>query len=250
MDRDKTNARTPKILLVDDNEMNRSLAHLMLEKANSTCDMVASGGEAVKKLSEENYDIVFMDCQMPGMDGFQATEAIRKLSKKKQPYIIAMTANPLNGDLDRYLSAGMDDYLSKPINYNELELMIEKYGTNCIFGDEGSDDMADSWFGMDFMEEGIKEFKEKNGFDDEIAGKLYNDYVNQIPKMVSLMEAALAESNLAELARIAHQLKGSSGMLRIKKMADICLALEMAGKKEDKVESSEIIEKIKWLYDL
>lgn len=250
MDNKKALSKRPDILLVDDNEMNRSLVLLMLEKSCYICDMAVGGQEAVTILSEKDYDIVFMDCQMPGMDGFQATQAIRKLEKHKRPYIIAMTANPLNGDMDRYLSAGMDDYLSKPISQNELISMIEKYWTECIFEDEGSDDMADAWFGMDFMEEGIKEFKEKNGFDDEIAGKLYSDYINQIPKMIGMMEVALAESNLQELSRIAHQLKGSSGMLRIKKMADICLALEMAGKNDDKEESREIVEKIKWLYEL
>ena len=114
----------------------------------------------------------------------------------------------------------------------------------------GGIEMIDSWYGMDFMEEGMKEFMEKNGFDETIARKLYTDYVNQIPLMISSMEMALAESNMENLSKLAHQLKGSSGMLRITKMAETCAILEMAVKNSDRVQSSEVIEKIKWLYDL
>lgn len=249
---DKKMRQAPNILLVEDNMMNQQVIQLMLEKKNYTCDIAINGKEALKMVGEGSYDIIFMDCQMPVMDGFQATMEIRQLvNLEKMPHIIAMTANALSGDKQKCLSAGMTDYLPKPTSIDGLISMVEKYWLKRSESEsKGCIEMVDSWYGMDFMEEGMKEFMEKNGFDENIARKLYTDYVNQLPQMLNSMEMALAESNLENLSKLAHQLKGSSGMLRIAKVAEMCAILEMAAKKSDKVQVSEVIEKIKWLYDL
>ena len=120
------NALKPKILLVEDNEMNRKIVISMLKSRDMTCDVALNGSEALKAVSEKDYDIVFMDCQMPVMDGYESTSKIRLLEgDKKHTTIIAMTANAMEGDSEKCIEAGMDDYISKPINFDIMFNMIE-----------------------------------------------------------------------------------------------------------------------------
>ncbi len=109
-----------KILVVDDNEVNRVLASGLLRKLGLTPDLAKEGADAVNRVREGNYDIIFMDMQMPVMDGITATLAIRQLNLTLQPYIIALTANAYESDRERCLQAGMDDFLAKPFRADEL----------------------------------------------------------------------------------------------------------------------------------
>jgi len=116
-----------RILLVDDNEINRTVAELMLESVGVEIVMAEDGRQAVDKLADQSFDLVFMDCQMPVMDGYEASQAIRQFknpSKRDVP-IVAMTANAMKGDKEACLAAGMDDYISKPV---EAQLLYELMG--------------------------------------------------------------------------------------------------------------------------
>ena len=117
------------VLLVDDNEINRMVAQLMLDTVGAHVVMAEDGREAVDRLMESEFDLVFMDCQMPVMDGYEASRAIRQLenAQKRQVPIIAMTANAMKGDRDMCLDAGMDDYISKPVDAQELYELMEKW---------------------------------------------------------------------------------------------------------------------------
>lgn len=115
------------ILLVEDNAVNQKVATKLLEKMGYVTDLAANGLEAVDSLKRQNYDLVFMDVQMPEMDGEEATKEIRSgFPENRQPWIVAMTANALDGDRERYLSIGMDDYISKPINVSELQNVLKQ----------------------------------------------------------------------------------------------------------------------------
>ena len=119
-----------KILVVEDNFVNQKVARAMIEKIGHRVDTVGNGLEALKALEQIPYDLVLMDCQMPEMDGFEATQVIRSQTNTKLPHqipIIAMTANALSGDKDRCLKAGMDDYISKPVNIQTLSKMLQKW---------------------------------------------------------------------------------------------------------------------------
>jgi CheY-like chemotaxis protein len=114
-----------RILLAEDNAINQMVARLMLKHAGFNVDLAKDGSEAVEAHSSNPYDVILMDCQMPGMDGWEATSRIRQL-KQPQPFIIAVTANALVGDRERCLAAGMDDYLAKPFTAERLVMIVRK----------------------------------------------------------------------------------------------------------------------------
>jgi len=116
-----------KVLLVEDYPPNRQMAKSMLTKMGCDVELASNGEEALEQLKTNQYDLVFMDCQMPEMDGFQTTGEIRKHDYGRQTIIIAMTANALQGDREKCLEAGMNDYISKPIRSEELDHVLTKY---------------------------------------------------------------------------------------------------------------------------
>ncbi|MCA9945748.1 MAG: response regulator, partial [Anaerolineales bacterium] len=110
-----------RILLAEDNKINQKVALRMLERLGYRADVAGNGLEVIEAILQRPYDVILMDIQMPEMDGVKATVHIREqLLSNKQPYIIAMTANALAGDREKYLDQGMDDYVSKPVRVNEL----------------------------------------------------------------------------------------------------------------------------------
>jgi CheY-like chemotaxis protein/HPt (histidine-containing phosphotransfer) domain-containing protein len=116
-----------KVLLAEDNEVNIEIALDMLKGLGLSVDCAANGREAVEAVQKQAYDLIFMDCQMPEMDGFEATQLIRQTARSAQPIIIAMTAYAMEGDKERCLAVGMDDYLPKPVTFSKLSELAEKY---------------------------------------------------------------------------------------------------------------------------
>ena len=119
-----------KLLLVEDNKVNQMVCLRILSRMDLSADLACNGAEALEMIDQDDYDIILMDCQMPVMDGFQATRHLRELpgAKSRIP-VIAITANALAGDRQKCLHAGMSDYLSKPIKVDELKTLIEKWSS-------------------------------------------------------------------------------------------------------------------------
>ena len=122
-----------RILLAEDNAVNQKLALRLLDQMGYRADVASNGLEAVESVQRQSYDLVLMDVQMPEMDGLDATRAIRKIADLRQPRVIAMTANAMQGDREMCIAAGMDDYVSKPIRVQELvEALLRSKGVGVV----------------------------------------------------------------------------------------------------------------------
>jgi CheY-like chemotaxis protein len=120
-------AKAKLLLLAEDNPVNQTVALRQLKKLGYEADLASDGADAVRLFQQREYDLILMDCQMPKMDGFEATRQIREIAKGRPTVrIVAMTANAMRGDRERCLEAGMDDYITKPVRLDELKAAIEK----------------------------------------------------------------------------------------------------------------------------
>ena len=122
-----TKSKPFRLLLVEDNVVNQKVALHILERLGYRADVAGNGLEVLDALTRQAYDVVLMDVQMPELDGLEATRAIRQQwPAAKQPRIIAMTANAMQGDRERCLEAGMDDYIAKPVRIEDLSAALER----------------------------------------------------------------------------------------------------------------------------
>ncbi len=119
-----------QILIAEDNDVNRILIRKIFEKLNLTYDVAVNGYQAFEAFNNKFYDIVFMDIEMPGMDGFEVTKKLREKYKDQhqKPFIIALTANSLSGERERSMDLGMNEYLSKPFSAADVQRMVDKAG--------------------------------------------------------------------------------------------------------------------------
>ena len=115
--------------MAEDNLVNQKLASLLFKKLNYSIDIVSNGREAVEAAVNGSYDLVFMDIQMPHLDGVEASQEIKLKMGDNAPKIVALTANAMQGDKERYIQAGMDHYIAKPISIHDLSNFIDQYVT-------------------------------------------------------------------------------------------------------------------------
>jgi CheY-like chemotaxis protein len=119
----------PRVLLAEDNLVNQELGKLVLESLDCEVDVVCNGREAVEAVFTKEYDLVLMDCQMPELDGYEATVIIRKRESERtvenrRIYIVALTANAMDGDREHCIAAGMDDYVAKPFKPHQIQTLL------------------------------------------------------------------------------------------------------------------------------
>jgi PAS domain S-box-containing protein len=231
-----------KVLLVEDNSINQMVASRMLQRIGYNTDIASNGKEAVEAVESINYDLVFMDISMPEMDGLTACSIIRSNKKlKKQPIIIAMTANAMSGDRENYLKIGMDDYISKPVNLDELRKIINKWSDKIIndnnFETRKSDD---SEIELKFIEEKKISFLQdlKSDADLEFFKEMLDIYIREIPKNIEFIRNSIFQNNADHLRFYVHKLKGSSLTLGIECVLDDFKILEDMALENDISEES------------
>lgn len=215
------------ILVAEDNEMNRKIIDKILKRENIRCDMVGNGEQALKKLMDRDYDLVLMDCNMPVMDGYEASRTIRKIDGKKGKVpIIAMTANAMQGDREKCIEAGMNDYISKPIEVQRLMEIIREHG------EADSYNRGDTLNDIEFLSynQVVGLIQEEIGFSREDAEEILQDFIKSLPNYIDSMEKAIDEEDFKKLNCIAHSLKGSSGNLRVKNISKKAVELEAEAK--------------------
>jgi CheY-like chemotaxis protein len=190
--------------------------------------------DAVAMVSRNHYDIVFMDCNMPDMNGFEATEEIRRLEgSKKHTVIVALTANAIKGFQERCLVAGMDDYLSKPIRSGTLQEVVMRWAIpsrRLSFRlpeppvDEGDcRTVTNNVFDAARLQKMLRMFK-KTGKD--FVPTVVEPYLENVEKHIPALYAAVEEKNLSGVYETAHFLLGGSRNLGLQKLSEICTALQ------------------------
>ncbi|AOT71733.1 PAS domain S-box protein [Geosporobacter ferrireducens] len=192
-----------KVLLVEDSITNRRMMQKTLEKNGMRCDCAENGQEALEKMKKIKYDIILMDCQMPIMDGYTATKEIRKKEKPgEHSLIIALTANALRGDREKCLKAGMDDYISKPIDINQLFNKINGYlKMEKTILEVQKQEYTDPLYRL----------TEEIGFEREEAREFLLDYIEEtINATLSEIEAVQREQKDPSIEKYIHGLKGTS----------------------------------------
>lgn len=211
------------VLVVEDNNLNLMFLITALEKLHMVCDTASNGELAVKKAAENCYDLILMDCQLPVMDGYTASEKIRNLTTPNgRVPIIALTANATPEDKSRCLQAGMNDYLAKPINLNDLCQKIVK----------AADPVSESHLNAARYDRAVDSLIREMHFTAREARRIINEFYLMIPDYLQNMELAYRKQDRIEIATLAHQLKGITCNLRLRELQTASTRLETAAKEE------------------
>ncbi|MGA7986845.1 MAG: response regulator [Candidatus Dormiibacterota bacterium] len=226
-----------RVLVVDDNPVNQRVSLRMIEKMGHSVDVAANGIGALAALDRVRYDAVFMDCQMPEMDGFEATREIRRRegSERHTP-IIAMTAGAMSGDEEKCLEAGMDAYLSKPVTAGALAAMVAKW-TGAPASTEAANPailgVLDQTYVSGLRELGADEFD-----------KLIRLFLRDGASRVTGLRTAQSINDTSAMARIAHSLRGSASSFGAGALAARCGELQARATSAGAAEDARLIDSV------
>jgi signal transduction histidine kinase/DNA-binding response OmpR family regulator/HPt (histidine-containing phosphotransfer) domain-containing protein len=235
--------RARRVLLAEDNPVNVEVARAMLESLELRVDCARNGEEALHAVRDGHYDCVLMDCQMPVMDGFAATAAIRRDEREagrgRELPIIAITANALQGDREACLAAGMDDYLSKPFSQQDLAAVIGRWMALPLAATVHHDDepprlpresvevIQRDVINRSALEK-IRMLSRERG--DALVQKVINAYVDDTPQQLSTLRRAIDGMDTGDVRRIAHTLKSASANVGAEALAALCKEMEHLGR--------------------
>ncbi|WP_367325983.1 response regulator [Streptomyces sp. HUAS ZL42] len=210
------------LLLVEDNDINQMVAQGILSRLGYSADIATDGIHALHMTQENSYQAVLMDCQMPRMDGYDATRELRRREQDSGQHlpVIAMTASALAEDRDRCLAAGMDDYISKPVSADELEQALARWvhptGPPADVEDLGAS-----------IEQRLDELRGAGTpAENELVDRLVDHFLTRAPEMTGALFHALDRHDTRDIAKLAHSLKGAAGNLGAQSLADCCQELE------------------------
>jgi len=208
-----------RILVAEDHPVNQRLVLLLLAKLGHSADLVSDGVEAVAAVRRRDYDVVLMDVQMPELDGLTATREIRARLGDRQPRIIAVTANALHGDREACLAAGMDDYLTKPLEKSDLARALSRRPRP-----DPAPDPDPAPTVLDPT--AIANLRELVGDDPKALSGLVEDYLTETPPLLDALRAAVARGDAGQAHRATHTLKSIGATFGAMAMADLCRRAE------------------------
>ncbi len=235
LDQRQAAASPLQILLCDDNSINQKVAARILQQLGYKPDIVANGREALDALDKNNYDLIFMDVMMPEMDGLEATREIRSRQKNALAknyhspiVIIAMTAQAMQGDREKCLAAGMDDYLAKPIRPGDVSNMIAKWSKKsprAAAPAAAATPQAAAELPVD-----MDRLTELAGGDQDTLRELIDLFNAQTTRQLSQLEAAVQAGKIEEVRHLAHSCKGASATMGMAPLAAVFFELEKMGR--------------------
>jgi len=240
--------RRLRILLAEDNVTNQQVALAILKKLGFRADAVANGKEAIKALETIPYDLVLMDVQMPEMDGFEATREIRKREEQlkgendmelsafgfrhsprpRRIPIVAMTAHAMKGDREKCLERGMDDYVSKPVEPQELVEAIERQVAGSVRAAESTAAVKKPRREKEAFNRSA--LLDRLGGDEEVSKKIIAVFMKDIPGQLEELKQGLSHKDASVVERQAHRIKGASANVGAQALRDVAFETEMAGR--------------------
>jgi signal transduction histidine kinase/DNA-binding response OmpR family regulator/ligand-binding sensor domain-containing protein/HPt (histidine-containing phosphotransfer) domain-containing protein len=240
-----------RILMAEDNRVNQLVATGLLQKMGHTVAIANNGKEALALLATRSFDLVLMDIQMPEMDGIEATRRIREDESRTSNHmsIIAMTAHAMKGDRERCLAAGMDGYISKPINASKLELEIATVHTTHkpVTPEDATKETFHSrnkilpvpvvtWDRLRLLE--------NLGGDDGLLREVIDVFLKEVPRQLAELRLALLERDAKMMAKTAHSLKGAVGYFEVPEISQEALALEEKGRLSEWSGTAELLDSL------
>jgi two-component system, sensor histidine kinase and response regulator len=243
-----------RILLVEDHVVNQRVALKMLERLGYRADLVANGREALETLTRGHYDVVLMDCQMPEMDGYEAAREIRRrIGDTRSVVIIGLTAHALEGDRQKCLDAGMDDYLGKPVMPEDLGTTLARWldregpaaPTPALHpaapaaGDGGADDGASDAPPVDPAALQSLALAADDG--EDFLGELIRVFLQDLDTRLAAMKSGLQAGDASCVLQAAHALKGSGGHFGAKPLMSLCREIEFHARSGRVSEAAPIV---------
>jgi CheY-like chemotaxis protein len=218
-----------RVLVVEDNPVNQKVVTRMLEKRGHTADVASSGREAVEAIARTLYDLVLMDCQMPEMDGLEATRVVRRLPGPGHAVpIVALTANAMQGARERCLEAGMNDYIAKPFKPAALDAVLARWGQGAASPPRTGLTPPDGESAPPPIDRAVlaelQTLQDPN--EPDFVGDLIAKFLGDVEPRLEGMREAVARADLAELGRLAHAVKGASASIGAQIMTTLSAKLE------------------------
>ncbi len=222
-----------RVLVVEDNRANQQVALGMLERLGCKIDLANNGKEALKLIVRKHFDLVLMDCHMPEMDGYEATAQIRRLETEgSNVNIVAMTANVQQGESDKCLAVGMNDYLAKPLKIDVLKSMLMKWMPVTEYRVAGEHEETAAVPGSEgILDQGVfKALGEQVGV---ALGTLINVFIDDMPSYIRSLKDATSVKDASAVADIAHSIKGGAANFGANRLVDVCQQIEDCGRAGD-----------------
>lgn len=236
------------VLVVEDNLVNQKVAVGMLENLGCHVNVANNGVEALGMTAKQPYDLVFMDCQMPKMDGYEATAKIRLREKKKHTIIIAMTAYAMVGEGDRCIKAGMDDYLSKPIRLRDLQKTVKRWTVKLNSKIKGNGRNFKNNEGHPSSVFDLSRIIEALGGDMDLVKKILGVFLEDTPKQIKKLQESLSSKDKNLIKDQTHSLKGAAGEIGAERFKEIVCDIELVVKGGDLGTADDLFKELKLAY--